>query len=181
MVDKWEWDTFEIINQERGKHNFQLLGWCCGLESNIRGSCGGKRFVKIPLKAKTSTYTCQHWTSPQTIADSILKRKLFSVNVLDPKYKSGIVIITNDNTQTYIAVACGIHNAISWDNLCNNYQQIIDHKAIHYRGLHCPKCGSGNIGTYDSHSGTLYCARCGYIAGRSNPASDGEDGGVIDW
>ena len=124
MVETWEWKTFEFLNMERMKHHLEPLGWCCALESNTRGSCGGKIFVFIPLATKLLVSDCLHWTPPQEIASPFLKENIFfRSDVLKSKYKSGVVIITNDNKLSHIKVALGTHHAISWDNLCNNYPE----------------------------------------------------------
>jgi hypothetical protein len=114
MADKWEWDTFVEINNLRKKAGTPPLLWCCGIESNTRGSCDGKVFHKFRVNRKVTQITCQHWTQPQTIAKMFCAK---DKHALEPKYRSGSVIIYNNNVSTFAFLAYGKDKAIAWHEM----------------------------------------------------------------
>lgn len=126
MADKWEWDVFEIINRKRAEYHIQPLTWCCALENEVRGSCGGTTFILPPLKCRIVYKRCEHWTPPSVIAYLLIQchNLLQHSYLLNPKHKSGIVIISNDALYSYIRYSSGTHEAITWEEL-NNYPKRI--------------------------------------------------------
>jgi hypothetical protein len=167
-MEKWEWDTFEAINKTRVAHNIKPLGWCCGLESNIRKSCGDKIFMPIPIKSKIVKKNCKHWTPPNEIARLVCENKI----LLNGNYKSGVLVIINDNNKTHVIVGLGLSEAISWENLCNNYPEIpkpTGYKEYNYDcTVTCVHCGQKVVlrdAVSPSNKNALYICSCGYPIG----------------
>lgn len=122
MADKWEWDTFEEINNERRKLNIPFLGWCCKLELNIRGSCGGQYFDSVPpmqIQDALAEIQCPHWTSPENIANKLIHKTKGTILVYE--YKSGAIVICNDNRKTYVTLGYSKNSPISWKELLTTY------------------------------------------------------------
>jgi hypothetical protein len=159
MADRWERDTFVAINVQRDKAGLAPLSWCCALESNARGSCAGIIFHKFRVNMRVARVVCPHWTQPEVIAGMLIG---CDRHILDSKYQSGAMILSNDRSRTFALLAYGKGKPVSWEGM--------PHSTV------CPYCHAGQTGdiSYGGHHTAhldpaasdievevYHCRRCG--------------------
>jgi LSD1 subclass zinc finger protein len=159
-MEKWEWDSFQEVNQIRNTKGLKSLDWCCRLENNIRGNCAGREFVKISKSGDIVVeINCNHWTPPNRIADKLSKKE----EVLDTRYRSATLIIENDDEKSYIKMGLSDCNFVSWDELCGSYKEIVHLTSQKYYSIECPYCHSSlNI---ERGATRVQCPICRMIIG----------------
>jgi hypothetical protein len=138
-MEKWEWDSFQEVNEIRNAKGLKSLDWCCRLENNVRGTCAGREFVKVTKSGDVIVeIICNHWTPPNQIAEKLSKNE----EILDSKYQSATLVIENDKIDSCIKMGLSIRGFVSWEELCSNYEEIIHLTLPKYHLVTCPYCNS---------------------------------------